>query len=76
MNKEGEGVKIRNFERTYFLNAPHVKSLSVFMKIAQGFRVMIILTEDFSENQSSPQPLFFERVLYIQIYNTLVDIKA
>ena len=74
MNKEGEGVKIRNLERTYFLNALHVKSLSVSMKIAQGFRVMIILTEDFSEYQSYRQPLFFQRILYIQIYNTLVDI--
>ena len=34
---------------------------------------MIILTDDFSEYQSLLQPLFFERKLYMQICNTLVN---
>ena len=35
---------------------------------------MIILTDDFSEYQALRQPLFFERKLYMQIYNTLLNI--
>ena len=35
---------------------------------------MIILLDDFSEYQPLFRPLFFERKLYMQIYNTLVNI--